>query len=57
MNRQTWKEYKKTHKDATVDDWLKAHTDKRPSKVKHHKRKLNKITKLYATKKRMNDKF
>ena len=52
MKRQTWKEFKKTHKGATVEQWLESREDKRKATVPKHEYPKDRITKLYAGKDR-----
>lgn len=52
MNRQTWREYKKAHPEATLQEWLNLHTDKREGRVSKPKTKLDRVSKLYGKKKR-----
>ncbi len=52
MNKQTWKQYKKTHPKATLEEWLNLHVDKRKASIPKHKYPKDKVTRLYAGKDR-----
>jgi hypothetical protein len=57
MNKKTFRNWKKTHPEGTVHEWLASRTDKRPIKIVKRKKKLDRVSKLYGDKKRFNEEF